>query len=408
MARVFPAHQVNAYLAHKQHLLPSSHGSDVLQVTRDIVALHASSATSPYLSLWARLPDFRLEHLEAALYERRELAKVLCMRVTVHAVPADEVPLFMRSHESLIDSRLPPRFRDGRLLAYADLCTEEEAKALQEELFRRVLQVLADRGPSTAQEIGEAVPALKATIRHDAGRAYEGQFSIGSRLLGDMAARGLIIRARPRGSWRSNLYEYAAFADWLPGVDVHTIGVAQAREGVVQRYLRAFGPARFEDLQWWTGWGAADLRKALEPQQPRVCEVGVDGHPGAFLMLREDAQRLADFQPPAPPYGFLLPSLDPYIMGYQDRRRFLAEEHADKVFDRGGNALPTVWANGRVVGAWGQRKDATVVSGLFERIDDAAQELLVAEARRLQAFLGNEYVKPALFHTPFTRALESA
>jgi hypothetical protein len=113
MPRAFPIQQVNAYLAHKQHLLSGSRGEDVLQVTRDIVALHASSATSPYLSLWARMPDFHLEHLEDALYERRLLAKVLCMRVTVHAVPADEVALFMHAHESLIDSRLPPRFREG-------------------------------------------------------------------------------------------------------------------------------------------------------------------------------------------------------------------------------------------------------------------------------------------------------
>ena len=42
---------VNSYLAHKQHLLPASHLSDVVQVTRDIVALHATGATGPYLSL---------------------------------------------------------------------------------------------------------------------------------------------------------------------------------------------------------------------------------------------------------------------------------------------------------------------------------------------------------------------
>jgi hypothetical protein len=32
---------VNSYLAHKQHLLPTSQVTDVVQATRDIVALHA-------------------------------------------------------------------------------------------------------------------------------------------------------------------------------------------------------------------------------------------------------------------------------------------------------------------------------------------------------------------------------
>lgn len=39
--------RVNDYLAHKQHLLAGSPGDDVLQVTRDVVALHATAATGP-------------------------------------------------------------------------------------------------------------------------------------------------------------------------------------------------------------------------------------------------------------------------------------------------------------------------------------------------------------------------
>ena len=69
MTGVFKASLVNRYLAHKQHLLPASHLADVVQVTRDIVALHATSATSPYLSLWARVPDFQCTALKDALYQ---------------------------------------------------------------------------------------------------------------------------------------------------------------------------------------------------------------------------------------------------------------------------------------------------------------------------------------------------
>jgi len=51
-------------------------------------------------------------------------------------------------------------------------------------------------------------------------------------------------------------------------------------------------------------------------------------------------------------------------MGYRDRDRFLAPEHRAKLFDRAGNAAPTVWVNGRAVGAWGQRKDDGKVIGV--------------------------------------------
>ena len=398
---------VNGYLAHKQHLLPTSRHADVVQVTRDIVALHATSATSPYLSLWARMPDFQREVLEDALYERRDLAKVLCMRVTVHAVPSDEAPLFIRACQAYIERRTPTRFRGPGLLVQAGLCWEEEAEALLQDLHSRVLNVLAEKGPSTVREIGQVVPEFKAKIRHDVGKPYEGAFSIGSRLVNSMSAWGLIIRARPRGSWRSSLYEYAALSDWLPDIDLESITPEEARSGVVRRYIAAFGPTTLDDIQWWTGFSKREMKEALEPLMPALTELVIEGLGGGYLMLEDDAQRLRGVTPPDAPYVFFLPSLDPYIMGYRDRRRFLAEKHYKKVFDRAGNALPTVWVNGRVVGAWGQlREDGSVIYGLFESLSEKEQALLADEAQRLETFLDGEFIKPAFFHTSFTRALK--
>ena len=102
---------VNRYLAHKQHLLPTSRLADVVGVTRDIVALHATDAVAPYLSLWARVPDFRQAALEDALYESRTLAKVLCMRVTMHAVPSDELPFFFQAYDRRRERSYPAEFR---------------------------------------------------------------------------------------------------------------------------------------------------------------------------------------------------------------------------------------------------------------------------------------------------------
>jgi hypothetical protein len=74
------------------------------------------------------------------------------------------------------------------------------------------------------------------------------------------------------------------------------------------------------------------------------------------------------------------------------------------VFDRAGNAMPTVWVDGRVVGVWRQRWDASVVTGLFEPISLAGQAALTAEARRLEAFLHGEVLMPRS-QTPFLRSL---
>jgi hypothetical protein len=396
---------VNGYLARKQHILPGSGGDDVVQVTRDILALHATAATGPYFSLWARVPGFRRQMLEDALYEQRTLVRVLCMRVTLHIVPSDEAALFYQAFSpEFFERRMPVEFRSGGLLVRAGLCREDEAVALLQDLHLRVMDVVAENGPSTLRQMGRHVPELKAKIRHDVGKPYEGEFSIGSRLVGDMCARGLLVRARPRGTWRSSLYEYAALSDWLPEVDLESATPAAARSWLLRRYLAAFGPATLDDVQWWMGLTKGETEEALDAIEQDVVEVAIEDLDGNYLMLADDVEQSRDFAPPDTPYAFLLPTLDPYVMGYQDRCRFLSPEHRSKVFDRAGNAVPTVWVNGRIVGAWGQRKDGQVFCKLIEPLSDAEQALIADEVRRLEDFLDGEVLPPGI-RTPFTRAL---
>ncbi len=393
---------VNSYLAHKQHLLPGSRLADPVQVSRDVVALHATGAAGPYLSLWARVPGFRRETLEASLYERRELARVLCMRSTLHTVPSEELPLFFQAYA---EGRTPGELRSMEsLLVQAGLCPDEEAGELLRELQGRVLDLLAEQGPATVQQISEAVPELKAKVRHSVGKPYEGTFSVGSRLVPSLCTLGLLIRARPRGTWLSSLHTYAALADWLPAADLESVTPQEARAWLARRYLSAFGPATPDDVQWWTGFSKGGTLKALEAIEAEVVQVTITGLGDSYVMLAGDAERLSGFSARDEPSVFFLPGLDAYIMGYRDRRRFLAAAHRAKVLDRAGNTVPTVWVNGRVAGAWGQREDGQVVYGLFEPVGEEAQALLVEEARRLEEFLGGEFLPPR-YGTPFTRAL---
>jgi hypothetical protein len=398
----FEPSQVNAYLAHKQHLLPGSQLHDLVEVTRDIVALHATAATGPYVSLWARVRDFERAALDAALYDRRELARVLCMRTTLHVVLSSELPFFFQACAGYLAP--VTRQQAQTLLVQAGLCPEGEADALLEELHGRVLDVVRDRGAGTVREITQRVPTLRTRVRHDVGKPYEGAFSLGSRLVPGMCALALLIRARPRGTWRSNLYDYAALEDWLPRVDLNSAAAEDARAWLARRYLAAFGPATVEDLQWWTGLSRVETEGALRVLGFELREVKVEGLGNDYLMLASDSGRLAGFAAPEVPYAFLLPGLDPYVMGYRDRSRFLAPEHRAKVLDRAGNAMPTVWVDGRVVGAWGQRSDGSVTYGLFEPVPGAAEALVAAEVRRLEGFLGGEALGQRS-GTPFTQAL---
>ena len=94
------------------------------------------------------------------------------------------------------------------------------------------------------------------------------------------------------------------------------------------------GPGRRPDLRWWTGWPLRDVRKALRSLD--VTEVLVAS--GSAFVLADDLGPA----PELPPWPNLLPSLDPTVMGWRDRDWYLGD-HAGPLFDRNGNAGPTVW-----------------------------------------------------------------
>ena len=106
--------------------------------------------------------------------------------------------------------------------------------------------------------------------------------------------------------------------------------------------------------------------------------------------------------PPAPSAA-LLPTLDPTTMGWKERGWYLGE-HESVLFDSNGNAGPTVWWHGRVVGGWAQRKDGEVVFRLLEEVGREAERAVEAEAERLAAWLGDVRVTPS-FLPPFQREL---
>ncbi len=97
--------------------------------------------------------------------------------------------------------------------------------------------------------------------------------------------------------------------------------------------------------------------------------------------------------PTPEPWAALLPALDPTAMGWTGRDWYLGE-HGPLLFDRNGNAGPTVWCDGRVVGGWAQRPDGEVVFRLLADIGAEAADAVAAEAARLTAWLGSVRLAP--------------
>ena len=101
-----------------------------------------------------------------------------------------------------------------------------------------------------------------------------------------------------------------------------------------------------------------------------------------------------------------LPGLDPTTMGWKERDWYLGP-HGPALFDRNGNAGPTVWADGRVVGGWSQRTNGDVVYRLLERVDPATKKKIDAERDRLTGWLGGVRVTPR-FRNPLEKELSAS
>lgn len=73
-----------------------------------------------------------------------------------------------------------------------------------------------------------------------------------------------------------------------------------------------------------------------------------------------------------------LPAMDPYIMGYKIRRRFIDEAFYDYVFDRFGNASPVIVLNGAIIGVWDVADDKNLVKFfLFNQMQDDIYEKVI-------------------------------
>jgi hypothetical protein len=377
-----------------RHLLARPAGS-VDGATAALVGLHSSDPTSVYLSARARVAGFVPDDLEDALYERRSLARMIGMRQTLFVVPRDLAAVM---DEACTKALAPPeRRRLVGMLEDQGVAPTGKGERWLRRVATQTLEALARRGPSTARELTKDVPELGTKLVFGQGRTWAGAMGVSTRVLFLLAAEGAILRVRPLGTWVSGQYRWARTEDWL-GEPLPQMGHAEACAELLGRYLHAFGPVTTTDVRWWTGWTVRLTATTLDAIG--AVEVGLDD--GVGYVLPDDLRRVTSTRR----WVAFVPGLDPTIMGWKERGWYLGE-HGPALFDRNGNAGPTVWADGRVVGGWIQRASGEIAVDLLERVDARTRAAIDAERERLRTWLGDVRVTPR-FRTPIERALSGA
>jgi hypothetical protein len=304
----------------KHDLLSRAGAGGAVQVADDVLGLHATSPTTPYLSLFERVQGFASDHLEDALYERRDLVRLKGMRGTVFLFSRRLAPLVFAA------TRAATLASDRRWLA-----TNADGYA---RLAPKVVGALAGQSLTVKQ--------LRQVLGADAELAG---------VVAMLCDEGRIVRDQPIGSRNSSTFRYRLWAEVLPDVVLDEWDEAAAMRELVRLYIDSYGPVTRADLIWWTGLPARRIDGALSHLGDELVPVSVVGLEGELLMTASALDQTAAADRGGAPVN-LLPMLDPFTMGYRDRSRLLDPSLNETVIDRGGNATSVVLVDGRVAGVW--------------------------------------------------------
>ena len=381
-----------ARLGVRHRLAAGARVDDAVAIADSVVALHGTDPATVFLSAAARMITPSVQRLEKALYDDRLLVRTLCMRRTMFVLPTAMVPVV----QAACTDALVPGERKRTLAMLTEAGVDEPDRHLR-ELETATVAAIEEAGEATGAELGKLVPGLGRQLLVGVGTKWEGTVGMTTRVLFLLSTEQKVVRGRPKGGWTSSAYRWSPMSAWLPqGAPPPTAD--EARVELCRRWLGAFGPATVTDLKWWSGLTLGQVRKALAALD--VEAVDLDGDPG--IVLADDVEPT-----PAPaPWVALLPSLDPTTMGWKQRDWYL-DGYGKALFDTNGNAGPTVWSDGRIVGGWAQRKDTgEVVYRLLEDVGADVTAEVEAEAARLTGWLGDVRVTPR-FPTPLQKQLSA-
>jgi DNA glycosylase AlkZ-like len=377
-----------ARLARRHRVAAQHRAGDVEEAAQSMVCLHATDPATVYLSAWARVTGMAVPDLERALYVERSLVKHLAMRRTLFVFPRAT----LRFAQAGASNRVAQGER-RRLIRHVEQAgLQKNGERWLKRAGEQVLAALSDGREATSSELRDEISSLVGAIAFGEGKSWGGNLPVAPRVLTTLSAAGHIVRASNDGGWTTSRPRWTSTRSWL-GEEIAPLTEAEGVAGLVERWLRAFGPGTVTDIKWWLGATVAAARKALS--DIGAVEVDLDSQTG--YVLPDDLEPTA----PVEPWAALLPPLDPTTMGWFEREWYLGP-HKAQLFDTNGNAGPTAWWDGRIVGGWRQTDTGEVELQSLEDIGSDGRRALQDEAARLTGWLGGTRVV-ARFPSPLSK-----
>ncbi|NEE10068.1 winged helix DNA-binding domain-containing protein [Streptomyces sp. SID7499] len=337
-----------------RQLLLGREAMEAGEAVRRVVALQAQHPASPYVALWNRLAGFAPAELDTAFSERA-VVKATLMRITLHAVHADDHRVFRESmQQTLYASRLGYRFAATGL-------TPADGQALVAELLD-----FADR-PRTAAEVQDWM-AERVGEERKAG-AWWG-----------LKAYAPLLHVPTGGPWSFGARSSFVAARTGP-VPEGRETVAEALNHLVLRYLAGFGPASVADVAQFAMVPRAPVRRALLALDDALEQLR---GPDETVLYDVPGASRPPADTPAPPR--LMAMWDSVLLAHADRSRVIPPAYRRLVIRVNGDVLPTLLVDGRVAGVW-RALDGGIEATAFHDLPTAVWDGLAEEAASLTALL---------------------
>jgi|SRR5215217_887050 len=337
----------------RQMLLKRETATAVETIER-LNGLQAQEARPPFLGLWSRLDGFSREDLLKALADRT-VVKATFTRGTLHLVSAADYLRFRATHAAVLEAAMLPDMKAmAKVVPVSDLIAAAH-------------RFLAD-GAATFAE-----------LRAELAKRWP---DLNERHMGYAVRLNLPLVATPDDSpWGGKAGAAFALADvWL--------GKAPAKEpdleGVIHRYLAAFGPATVADIQTFTGFKG--LKAVVEAMDLATYRNGA----GKALFDVKDGL-LTDGGVSAPVR--FLPDFDGVMLGHADRTRVISEENRKRLGNKNLRVPAVFLVDGFAAGSWSlaaTRTKATLTATPFGTLAKAAKDEIVAEGETLLRFVAPE------------------
>jgi hypothetical protein len=346
------ARQLNRSTLARQMLI-DRHPISIPEAIKRIVALQAQEPASPYIAMWNRIAPFDPGELDRAFAEY-EIVKASLMRITLHAVHADD---YTRFHQSVLYALRASRLNDRRFAETG--MTVAEADALIPALIE------FGREPRSKAEIEELIGDLLGGEVHP-------------RLWWALRTYAPMTHAPFDGVWAFGRKQMFRTAPILP----ERIDRVDSTRALLRRYLLGFGPASRHDFGRFTMMAQVMVKEALEGMHDLVRYEG----PGGVELFDVPDGDVPDEDIPAPPR--LMAMWDSVLLVYDDRSRVLPDEYRKIVIRSNGDVLPTILVDGRVAGVWRHLEGAIEVTA-FQPLTSDDWEGLVVEAAGLLDLLAD-------------------